>query len=359
MPDNGVYISELTNTTNVTDDTLFITDDTENTYNIKASDVASYVSGKVLPEAESYSDDNKTAAVAEAKEYTDSVVSNPNLLINGDFQVWQRGKNFTGAGYTADRWRARSVSVSVLKLDTRGVRISSTSTNSVWWIQYFFEDQQIDNLRGKTITISAKIRKDRNFLCYLRGYFFTSSSISLNCSQVTDDWRIVSGTFTVDETEAIRDNGAYLGFVTDSGLNGTDWLEIEYVKLEIGSVATPLSPRPYAEELAMCQRYYYVMPINYSMTNVYADTNRVDFNYALPVEMRTTPTATFGPYMMRAINATGVTDLGTSFSLTVGSYLTKKVFYIKATKTKHGLSSNHVILRFSDNTTTLDAEIYS
>lgn len=36
---------------------------------------------------------------------------NPNLLINGDFQVWQRGENFifnstnNSNVYTADRWR--------------------------------------------------------------------------------------------------------------------------------------------------------------------------------------------------------------------------------------------------------------
>ena len=35
-------------------------------------------------------------------------------------------------------------------------------------------------------------------------------------------------------------------------------IDIEYVKLEMGELATPLSPRPYAEELAMCQRYYQV-----------------------------------------------------------------------------------------------------
>ena len=34
-------------------------------------------------------------------------IPNPNLLINGDFQVWQRGSSITtasGTAYTADRW---------------------------------------------------------------------------------------------------------------------------------------------------------------------------------------------------------------------------------------------------------------
>ncbi len=34
-----------------------------------------------------------------------------NLLINGDFSVWQRGVNFTNlTGYTADRWTVATAS---------------------------------------------------------------------------------------------------------------------------------------------------------------------------------------------------------------------------------------------------------
>ena len=36
-----------------------------------------------------------------------------------------------------------------------------------------------------------------------------------------------------------------------------DYIEISQVQVELGKVATPFEHRSYAEELALCQRYYY------------------------------------------------------------------------------------------------------
>lgn len=299
MPDNGVYISELTNTTNVTDDTLFITDDTENTYNIKASDVASYVSGKVLPEAESYSDDNKTAAIAEAKEYTDSVVSNPNLLINGDFQVWQRGTSFeqraTANAYTADRWISGFIN------DAKTHEIAKDTDGSVkinpngGYLSFCQVIENVGNLAGQEVTLSVMAKGNGTsggtsyiqIFLYSGAFNFTNPFASEQNAQISNDnyeKKTITGTIP-EGTKSIT---------VRVYVFQTNIINLKYAKLEVGSIATPLSPRPYAEELAMCHRYF--LPITGSNPNngtlgvgLYNSGGYIVLNIPTATTMRTTP----------------------------------------------------------------------
>ena len=39
-------------------------------------------------------------------------------------------------------------------------------------------------------------------------------------------------------------------------ISGNSSISFKYIKLELGSLATPFTPRPYAEELLLCQRYF-------------------------------------------------------------------------------------------------------
>ena len=230
----------------------------------------------------------------EAKEYTDSVVSNPNLIINGDYRIWQRGTSFTGNKYAADRWYVANNTVSAEQLSPKGIHMTSTSTTGAWWLRYYFEPEYLEHLRGNTVTFSVKTKKSRGFSCYLRAYIYQSQMEVINLGAVTTEWQILSGTITIDDETALNTN-PYFGFVTDGGLNGNDYLDIEYVKLEIGSVATPLSPRPYAEELAMCQRYF--LPItNPDSSNgtlgigAYNSNGYIVLNMPIITSMRTKPT---------------------------------------------------------------------
>ena len=45
-------------------------------------------------------------------------------------------------------------------------------------------------------------------------------------------------------------------FRFDIGVSASKSIVVNWVKLEIGSYATPFSPRLYGEELALCERYY-------------------------------------------------------------------------------------------------------
>ncbi len=76
------------------------------------------------------------------------------------------------------------------------------------------------------------------------------------------------------------------------GTNGATFY-ITGVQLEKGSTATSFDYRPYGTELALCQRYYYVMP-NFYIEGYAAAANQraVTIPVNFPVTMRATPTRT-------------------------------------------------------------------
>ena len=68
------------------------------------------------------------------------------------------------------------------------------------------------------------------------------------------------------------------------------------VQMEVGKVATPFEHRSYGEELALCQRYYYVVgsegnTTNYMNGGIEGPTSAAMGGLAFPVEMRSVPTA--------------------------------------------------------------------
>lgn len=94
-----------------------------------------------------------------------SQLSNQNLLINGDFQVWQRGIDFNcdeNTKYTADRWVLGGDTYPTAKKTEKGIAI--TTTNAGTWTNFFYrlEDNFFDRLVGEKLTITFKTSSPTN-----------------------------------------------------------------------------------------------------------------------------------------------------------------------------------------------------
>jgi hypothetical protein len=265
-----------------------------------------------------------------------SAFSFRNKIINGNFDVWQRGASFTSSAatnnYTADRWCFYSnggVSGRTASRQATGitggpqycirVQRDNGNANTNWiGIAQPFETIATLPLAGKTITYSFKARCGSNFSAASNALLtqfvygtgtdqnpfaaYTGAAVVSNQSvTLTTSWQLITVTGTVP-TNA---NEVYLMFFFNpTGTAGTnDYFEITGVQLEPGSVATPFESRPYGLELALCQRYCFVS----SSTGGYSrhgrgvgiSTTTANCTVTMPVIMRATPTYTsFGTFAL-------------------------------------------------------------
>ena len=183
-------------------------------------------------------------------------LSNPNLLINGDFSINQRGQEEYGNAtqYTVDRWQLSTLTNANLSFNATTKTLSNTGTRSGYFIQNI-EPSDVDKIWGKTWTFSAKVNGN------IYSKTFTAPSSAPTSSQGIAPTLICIQNLCQVRLFYYASTGN-LGFTFDIWQGS---VTIEYAKLELGSVATPFSPRPYAEELALCQRYYQIRSNSYTI----------------------------------------------------------------------------------------------
>ena len=191
-----------------------------------------------------------------------------NLIINGSFDVWQRGTSFNNISsqYCADRFyyvRTHTVDVDRVSCSLDGFKYANKITNETAGVCKLY--QYIENTgqfyEGQKLTLSfwirasevATLRTGRTWdgSAYVTGYetFDTSTS-----------WVRQTTTITVNSNWSGSES--YFGVQVFGGhatnMSAGSWIEITGVQLEVGEVATPFEHRSYGEELALCQRYYEV-----------------------------------------------------------------------------------------------------
>lgn len=169
-----------------------------------------------------------------------TMFSNPNILINSDFRnpVNQRGQTtytIPESTYTIDRWKVLS-NDATLSVNDGYIKISGNSSTSSYFIQKI-ENIPVDdyitvsiNVKSLTGTLNVYIAGGSQEECF--------SIYSAGVATYTTSVKFVD--FMQLNIEAI------------SGSN----VELYWAKVEQGADATPFVSRIYAEELALCQRYY-------------------------------------------------------------------------------------------------------
>lgn len=180
--------------------------------------------------------------------------SNPNLLINPDFRINQRGQAEYTSGYTVDRWYSPG-KCSAAPI-SGGVKLTSTVTASSN-THAFWQNIEFPLAPGKyTLSLnvpevsgtwSARIRTVNASGDYVDSYYTSLLHAGLN-------------KVTVDLSKNEYISAVSIGF--NKGTEAGNSLKLAWVKLESGSLATPFVPPDYAAELAKCQRYYQVRTTN-------------------------------------------------------------------------------------------------
>ena len=209
-----------------------------------------------------------------------------NILINGDFQVSQRG-TYTSAtastsGYFLDRWRVdRNGTATVQHTSGHDIPgtptickaiklVQSTTASNYLGIRQLLETPA--QYKGRTFTYSAWVRSNTHnarIACYIPGTS-PNTYIGPNAHSGSGEWEYLSFTFTLNSgtptafhADVFIDNGAYGNTTITAG----QYLESTMIQLEFGRVATPFEHRSYGEELALCQRYYQLNISNTAFTN--------------------------------------------------------------------------------------------
>ena len=305
-------------------------------------------------------------------------LANPSILINGDFRKPINQRNFSRRSYTGSNWAYGIDRWVIGILDSTGqsecilndgyISLKSKANDGCINMYTLLENPQL--YYGETLTASFKYRiveGQPNCVCTTaynnlikNGAFFDYNK-SENKLIADGQWHVYTFTYTVSG-EKVNDN--FTSFLVGTGMlqkNADDddytWvkptvntqIDIEWAKLEIGSKATPFVPRPYGEELALCQRYYYRWGnerARYRAVGI--NGNQLFFFVPLPTTLRIIPTIN-NAFSINTLSGAGVSD----FTFAVN--IVPMGMIVHATKSTHGMSDGQLML--SDNGS-LDAEIY-
>ena len=232
-----------------------------------------------------------------------------NYIINGGFDVWQRGTNFSSfiSGVSADRWICRAASSFTPSVYTisRGFsssyggyfKLDVSGADSNWYVETHLENPS--HFSSKTLTFSfdsignisnpAQVFRARIYLWTTTNqYVHINSDVIYTMSTETTRESITFtcpdfGQYTIDSNSYLLVGIENVGIIADGSYR------FGRFQLEEGSVATPFEQRPYGLELSLCQRYY-AKNSGHSWLDNSTTANAYSGGYGeFPVDMRTTP----------------------------------------------------------------------
>lgn len=235
------------------------------------------------------SDENDNALIVREDDdlyHKIETLSNPNLLINGDFRINQRGKSEyrkQGNTYNVDRWKVYVVDMNSDYIITPningGITLDNTNgTGGLTLLQLVEEDYKF--FEGKNFSVSAKI----NGVIYSKSF---NIPLQEEAQAIISSLSILNGNSALN---VIFDTYRNKFSIEISLYNNTS-IVVDYVKLEAGTIYTPYTPRPYGEELALCQRYYQNISVLGVCSGRSSQGNGI-LSVSLPTTLRTTPTIT-------------------------------------------------------------------
>jgi hypothetical protein len=276
----------------------------------------------------SYLDDTNTLEVYNGSSWgAVSSSSTGNAIINGGFDIWQRGTSvafgavlaygcdrfqIARAGWTSGATVSRQAGTTDIRYAARVQRDSGNTSTAGIEFGHTIETANSVPFAGKTATLSFYARSGANYSSassalsvkvytgtgtdqsYVAG--FTGSTTPLDSSAtLTTSWQRF--TYSVSVGSTATEIGIGIGYTPVGTAGAADYFEITGMQFEIGSSATAFrrNADTIQGELAACQRYY----VRNTASGFLAVSNIITGNgttkgygpFAIPVTMRTTPTS--------------------------------------------------------------------
>ncbi len=294
--------------------------------------------------------------------------SNKNVIINGDFNIWQRNTSFTNfadGAYCADRWTYYKSGTMVHDISRSNDVPSFAQAGRLFNYSLLIDCQTIDSSIGssdfcviqqrvegynwlplaqKPVTLSfwIKATKTGKYCASLgNGSPFDKSIVKEFTINASDTWEYKTITFPASPASGTWDFTNGIGirvsiclaagssyqatadawqnanyFATSNQVNACDSASNNFrlcgVQLEAGSIATPFEQRSFQHELMLCQRYYqFVYSGSSFISTVHSSAGIVSVKANFRQQMRTSPT----------IGQTGIINAqnGTGFNATQSS----------------------------------------
>lgn len=235
-----------------------------------------------------------------------------NAIINGTFDIWQRGTSFTaGNSYTADRWyltgTVPAVTISresstVATGSLYSLKIAPTGGSGVVNMNQAIETLNAIRFAGQTVTLSVDAAATASTTISTQLYHSSSTDNGVGGSwtQIT---ATSGGSGTVSTSTFSKISGVYsvpstakslLVVIVSSGTAGQSAF-LDNVQLELGATASAFARAGgnIEGELAACYRYYQQTGANPLWSGNVTTGLTYYMTCQLPVIMRTSPTCTF------------------------------------------------------------------
>jgi hypothetical protein len=249
-----------------------------------------------------------------------------NRVVNGDFDIWQRGTTVAGSpdGFTADRWKLIFNGSGATRSVTRQVHAlgqTDVPGNPSYYLRY---NQSVAGTGGSYNVLSQPIEGVRSFAgrtvtvtfyarfavaASLPSIYFTQrfgtggspsasvdTAVQVSPSAIGTAWQkmqyVVAVPSIAGKTLGTADND-HLRFDIYLPNNAALTLDISHVSIVEGDATgetDPFSPRHVQQEDVLCKRYFEAVPVINVLTGCYASTFAICATRAWSAVKRAVPT---------------------------------------------------------------------